>query len=106
MSTAELAQKVVSIIHPSAPAIWDLLAFEMAYQARVAADRIRFAIGQIDKPARNSDQLREASLQLLDALDRLESAEQRFQSGWRGHGRKESSADSNRAKDGNQPFFE
>jgi hypothetical protein len=78
----------------------------MAYQARVAADRIRFAIGQIDEPARNSDQPREASIQLLDALDRLESAEQRFQSGWRTHGQQGPSAISNGAKDGNQPFFE
>ena len=45
----------------------------------MAADRIRFAVRQIDEPAHHSDRLREASMQLLDALDRLESAERRFQ---------------------------
>jgi hypothetical protein len=51
----------------------------MAYQARVAADRIRFAIRQIDEPGRHCAQLREAALQLMDALDRLDSVERRFQ---------------------------
>ena len=48
--------------------------YEMAYQARIAIDSIRFAIKQIEQFARHSDQAREASLQLLDALDRLEAA--------------------------------
>jgi hypothetical protein len=53
--------------------------FEMAYQARVASDRIRFAIRQIDCTTDHSEHLREVSLQLLDALDRLECAERHFQ---------------------------
>jgi hypothetical protein len=59
--------------------------YEMAYQARIAIDRIRFAIRQTEQFARHSDQAREASLQLLDALDRLETADRHFQS--RFHGR-------------------
>jgi len=55
--------------------------FELAYQARVAIDRIRFAIQHIEKFVPHTDQMREASLQLLDALDRLDCAERRFQ--WR-----------------------
>jgi hypothetical protein len=53
--------------------------FEMAYQARVAIDRIRFAIKHAEGFGRHSQQISDASLQLLDALDRLEWAERRFQ---------------------------
>jgi hypothetical protein len=53
--------------------------FEMAYQARVAIDRIKFAIKYTEKFAPRTDTIREASLQLLDALERLESVERRFQ---------------------------
>src|ERR1700678_2901231 len=52
--------------------------YEMAYQARIAIDRIRFAIKQTEQFGRHSDQGREASLQLLDALDRLETADRQF----------------------------
>ena len=53
--------------------------FEMAYQARVAIDRIRFAIKHTEQYARQSDQSRQAGLQLLDALDRLEQLDRHFQ---------------------------
>lgn len=53
--------------------------FEMAYQARVASERIRFAIKHTEAFAAPCTQLREANLQLLDALDRLESLDRRFQ---------------------------
>jgi hypothetical protein len=53
--------------------------FEMAYQARVATDRIRFAFGACERFAGDLAQLREAGLQLLDALDRLQDVERRFQ---------------------------
>jgi hypothetical protein len=53
--------------------------FEMAYQARVAIDRIRFAISQNEKSASSCDQVQEANLQLLDALGRLENVERKFQ---------------------------
>jgi hypothetical protein len=52
--------------------------FEMAYQARIAIDRIRFAIKHTEQFAPHTDQMREAGLQLLDALERLESVERRF----------------------------
>src|SRR5215469_17028274 len=53
--------------------------FEMAYQARVAMDRIRFAIKHTEQFGPRTDQMRETGLQLLDALGRLESAERSFQ---------------------------
>jgi hypothetical protein len=44
--------------------------FEMAYQARVAIDRIKFAIKHTEQFARPCGTMREAGLELLDALDR------------------------------------
>ena len=62
-----------SISRPSA------LEFEMAYQVRVAIDRIRFAIRHAEQFAKPCDATREAGMQLLDALQRLESLDRRFQ---------------------------
>jgi hypothetical protein len=53
--------------------------FEMAYQARVAIDRIRFAIKHTEQFAPHTEPVREAGLQLLDALERLEAVDRRFQ---------------------------
>jgi hypothetical protein len=53
--------------------------FEMAYQARVAIDRIKFAIKHAEQFAMPCDTMREAGMQLLDALERLEGLDRRFQ---------------------------
>jgi hypothetical protein len=53
--------------------------YEMAYEARVVRDRIRFAIRQIEQAANHLGQVRDANLQLLDALDRLDAVDRRFQ---------------------------
>ena len=53
--------------------------FEMAYQARVAIDRIKFAIKHTEQFARPCDTMREVGLELLDALERLEALDRRFQ---------------------------
>lgn len=58
------------------------MAFEMAYQVRVAIDRIRFAIKATEQFAHGSQPLQEINMQLLDALNRLESAELEFQRGF------------------------
>jgi hypothetical protein len=52
--------------------------FEMAYQARVAMDRIRFAIKHTEHFGPQTEQMREAGLQLLDALQRPENVDRRF----------------------------
>lgn len=57
--------------------------FEFAYQARIAVERIRFAIRQTDQLAANQPVLQEVGMQLLDALDRLEIAERHFQESFR-----------------------
>ena len=54
--------------------------FEMAYQARVAIDRIKFAIKHTEQFVPCTPQSREAGLQLLDALQRLETVDREFQS--------------------------
>ena len=46
------------------------------------APRTNFARG-VRQPTLNSDQLREANMQLVDALDRLVSAEKRLQEQFR-----------------------
>ena len=53
--------------------------FELAYAARLAIERIRFAIHQIDDVGLANERLREATFQLMDAVDRLQSADRRFQ---------------------------
>jgi hypothetical protein len=53
--------------------------FEMAYQARIVIDGIRFAIKHTEQFGPRTDQMREAGVQLLDALQRLETVDRRFQ---------------------------
>jgi len=77
--TAKFAEKVVAELTRFAQSTTKPLEFEMAYQAKVASDRIRFAVRHIDRYQNHSNELREVNLQLLDALDRLESAERKFQ---------------------------
>lgn len=53
--------------------------FEMAYQARAAIDRIKFAIKHTQQFGARTEEMFEASLQLLDAVERLEILDRRFQ---------------------------
>jgi hypothetical protein len=61
--------------------------FEMAYQARVAMDRIRFAIKHTEQFGQPCETLKEVALQLLDALQRLENADRQFQERTQSSGR-------------------
>jgi len=79
---SEMLKEFVGLIEAEAHSRPSALEFELAYQARVAIDRIRFAIRATENRSQ-PEQLREAGMQLLDALDRLEAAERRFQSKWR-----------------------
>ena len=75
----ELADEMFSLIEAQVKSRPAPIEFEMAYQVRIAIDRIRFAIKASDQYANRPSQLQEAALQLLDALDRLESADRSFQ---------------------------
>ena len=82
MSSDATSESVQSIEESRPSAI----EFEMAYQARVAIDRIRFAIKHTEQFGPRSDQMREAGLQLLDALQRLETVDRCFQARSRSRG--------------------
>jgi hypothetical protein len=79
----EHADEIITLFEAWSQAVPTPMEFEMAYQARVAINRIRFAIKQTEQFGPHTDQMREAALQLLDALDRLESAERKFQKRFR-----------------------
>ena|SRR5579863_420797 len=78
MSSEVMHQVLQSIENETSPRP-TAIEFEMAYQARVAIDRIRFAIKHTEQFAPRTDQMRDAGLQLLDALQRLETVDRRFQ---------------------------
>ena len=83
MMKSEVLKEFVAMIEADAQLRPSPGEFEMAYQARVAIDRIRFAIKATESTNEHRDELKEAAMQLLDALDRLEAAERRFQNRWR-----------------------
>ncbi|MGI8744396.1 MAG: hypothetical protein ACR2NN_17855 [Bryobacteraceae bacterium] len=83
MMKSEVLKEFVAVIEADAQLRPSPGEFEMAYQARVAIDRIRFAIKATESTKEHRDELKEAAMQLLDALDRLEAAERRFQNRWR-----------------------
>jgi len=80
---SEAMKNVVAMIEANAQGRPSGAEFEMAYQVRVAMDRIRFAIRTAEMSSQGSDEKTEAMTQLVDALDRLDSAERRFQDRWR-----------------------
>ena len=75
----ELAEEIFALIEARPKAQPTAMEFEMAYQGRVAIDRIRFAIRHTEQFGVGTEQMREAGLQLLDALQRLETVDRRFQ---------------------------
>ena len=78
MSSANM-QQILQLIEAEAHAQPASIEFEIAYQARVAIDRIRFAIKQTEQFAPRTDPMREVGHQLLDAIEMLESADRSFQ---------------------------
>jgi hypothetical protein len=78
MST-ETSRRIIEIVEAEVRSRPSSNEFEMAYQARAAMDRIRFANQHIEQFSTPCVSRRDANLQLLDALDRLESLDRRFQ---------------------------
>ena len=76
---SEIMHQTVETIEAEVRSRPSPLEFEMAYQARVAIDRIKFAIKHAEQFSKPCIHMRDASLQLLDALERLESLDRRFQ---------------------------
>jgi len=77
--SSETMHQIIEMIESKVQSRPSLLEFEMAYQARIAIDRIRFAIKHAEQFSNHCDEMRETGLQLLDAIDRLERADRRFQ---------------------------
>ena len=77
--SSQTMHEIIEMIAAKAQSRPSPIEFEMAYQARVAIDCIRFAIKHGEQFSQPCDQMREASLHLLEALDRLERADRRFQ---------------------------
>jgi len=76
---SELAEEILTLVETRSSCQPALIEFEMAYQARVAVDRIKFAIKHTEEFGPRMEQMREVGLQLLDALQRLEAVDRRFQ---------------------------
>jgi hypothetical protein len=76
---SELAEELFEVIEARSPARPTPMEFEMAYQARVAMDRIIFAIRHTEQFGSQAEPMREVGRQLLDALQRLEIVDRRFQ---------------------------
>ena len=72
----EVMRQIIETIEADATSRPSAIEFEMAYQARVAIDRIKFAIRHAEQFAKPCDAMREAGMQLLDALQRLEALDQ------------------------------
>ena len=77
--TSNIVHQIVEMIESEAHSRPSPMEFEMAYQARVAMDRIRFAIKHADQFSTPCGQMRDASMQLLEALERLELLDRSFQ---------------------------
>ena len=76
---SELAEEISGLIEARLDPRPTPMEFEMAYQGRIAIDRIRSAIKHSEQFGPHTDQMRDAGLQLLDALHRLEAVDRRFQ---------------------------
>ena len=76
---SEIMYQIIEAIEAGVQSRPSAMEFEMAYQARVAIDRIKFAIKHTEQFARPCGTMREAGLELLDALERLEALDRRFQ---------------------------
>ena len=77
--SSEVCDQILQNIEDGVNSRPSAIEFEMAYQSRVAIDRIKFAIKHTEQFVPCTDQTREAGLQLLDALERLETVDRRFQ---------------------------
>lgn len=99
--SSEIMHQIIETIEEEVNSRPSPIEFEMAYQARVAIDRIRFAIKHTEQFCARSDPLREAGLQLLDALERLETVERRFQQRSRMRRRVQNGVAGSAARNGN-----
>ena len=77
--SSETMHQIIEIVEAGVRSRPSSAEFEMAYQTRVAIDRIKFAVKHMEQFSRPCAEIRDANLQLLDALGRLEALDRRFQ---------------------------
>lgn len=80
MTRSNSGPQAFPVVHGKTASDQASFEFEMAYQMRVASDRILFAIRALDTifPGKITD----ISVQLVEALERLQRTDQRFQRRW------------------------
>jgi len=83
--SSEIMHQIVEMIQSEAHSRPSPIEFEVAYQVRVAIDRIKFAIKYAEQFLKPGAQMCEGNLQLLEALERLERLDRRFQARSRIH---------------------
>ena len=76
---SEIMNQLIETIETEVRSRPSPIEFEMAYQARVASDRIKFAIKHAEQFSRPCEAMHNVGLQLLDALQRPEAVDRRFQ---------------------------
>jgi hypothetical protein len=76
---SNIMHQIVEMIESAAHSRPSPIEFEMAYQARVVMARIRFAMKHTEQFGPHTDQKWEVSIQLLEALQRLEVVDRRSQ---------------------------
>jgi len=77
--SSETMHQIIEIVEAGVRSRPSSTEFEMAYQTRVVIDRIKFAIKHVEQFSRPCAEIRDANLQLLDALGRLEALDRHFQ---------------------------
>ena len=81
--SSQTMHEIIQMIEAQAHSRLSPIEFEMAYQARVAIDLIRFAIKHAERLSQACDQM-PVSRHLLETLGRLERVERRFEARWSG----------------------
>ena len=77
--TTKSMHQLLEIIEEEVRSTPSAIEFEMAYQARVVVDRIKFATRQVEQYAKPCAQMRDVGLQLPEAVERLQALDRRFQ---------------------------
>jgi hypothetical protein len=72
-------RQIIETIESDATSQPSAMEFETAYQARIAIDRIRFAIKHTEQFAKPCETTPEKGLELLDGLESLETLDRRLQ---------------------------
>jgi hypothetical protein len=77
--TTKSIHQLLEIIEKEVRSTPSAIEFEMAYQARVVVDRIKFAIRQVEQYAKPCAEMHEGGLRLPEAVERLKALDRRFQ---------------------------